>query len=212
MLKKVGVFDSGIGGLSVAKSVLDHKLFSELIYYGDTARVPYGSKDKNTIIRYALEAVEFFKNFDIDMLIVACNSVSAYAIDEMRDIAPFKVIGVIESGVEATISKSSKDDNIMIIGTHATINSDLYNQNLQDNGYTHTTSIATPLLVSIVEEELNNTPILKETLSHYFKNSPTPDALILGCTHFPFIKKELNEYFPNTKLIHSGDAIVEHLI
>ena len=81
---KVGVFDSGIGGLTVVKSLLDHELFEEIIYFGDTARVPYGSKDKNTIIRYAIEAVEFFKNFELDMIIVACNTVSAYALQEMR--------------------------------------------------------------------------------------------------------------------------------
>ena len=83
---KAGVFDSGIGGLTVVKSILDEKLFDEIIYYGDTARVPYGPKDKNTIISYSLEALEFFKNFEIDILIVACNSVSAYAIEELQKI------------------------------------------------------------------------------------------------------------------------------
>jgi len=82
---KVGVFDSGIGGLTVVKSLLEHQLFEEIIYFGDTARVPYGSKDKNTIVRYGIEAVEFFKNFDIDLIIVACNTVSAYALEEMRE-------------------------------------------------------------------------------------------------------------------------------
>ena len=82
---KVGVFDSGIGGLTVVKSLLEHQLFEDIIYFGDTARVPYGSKDKTTIVRYAIEAVEFFKNFELDLMIVACNSVSAYALDEMRD-------------------------------------------------------------------------------------------------------------------------------
>ena len=81
---KVGVFDSGIGGLTVIKSLLEHHLFEEIIYYGDTARVPYGTKDKNTIIRYGIEAIEFFKNFELDLIIVACNTVSAYALNEMR--------------------------------------------------------------------------------------------------------------------------------
>ena len=93
---RAGVYDSGVGGLTVVKSLLEHKLFDEIIYFGDTARVPYGVKDKNTIIRYSLEAVEFFKNFDIDIMITACNSVSAYAIDELKENAPFKISGVIE--------------------------------------------------------------------------------------------------------------------
>ena len=96
---KIGIFDSGIGGLTVVKSVLEHKLFEKVIYYGDTARVPYGVKDQNTIIRYALEAVEFFKNFEIDLLITACNTVSAYALDAMKEQADFDVLGVVEPGI-----------------------------------------------------------------------------------------------------------------
>ena len=124
---KVGVFDSGIGGLTVVKSLLQHQLFEEIIYFGDTARVPYGSKDKNTIIRYAIEAVEFFKNFELDMIIVACNTVSAYALHEMRESATCPVIGVVEAGVLATSNAiKDKDANILIIGTNATIHSKAY--------------------------------------------------------------------------------------
>jgi len=124
---KVGVFDSGIGGLTVVKSIVQHQLFSEIIYFGDTARVPYGSKDKNTIIRYAIEAVEFFKNFEIDLIIVACNTVSAYALDEMRESTAIPVIGVVEAGVLSTANAlGKKDPNILIIGTNPTVNSHAY--------------------------------------------------------------------------------------
>ena len=102
---KAGVFDSGIGGLTVVKSLLENNLFEEIIYFGDTARVPYGVKDKNTIIRYSLEALEFFKNFDIDILIIACNSVSAFALDELRTNTTTPVVGVIQSGVKALQNK-----------------------------------------------------------------------------------------------------------
>jgi len=98
---RIGVFDSGVGGLTVMRSLYKSSLFSEIIYFGDTARVPYGSKDKNTIIRYSLEAVEFFKNFNIELLVVACNSVSASAIPQMREEANFPIIGVVEAGVLA---------------------------------------------------------------------------------------------------------------
>ena len=119
---KVGVFDSGIGGLTVVKSILEHQLFEEIIYFGDTARVPYGSKDKNTIIRYAIEAVEFFKNFELDMIIVACNTVSAYALDEMNESADCPVIGVVEAGVLATAnSLHMRDANIPVSYTHLTL-------------------------------------------------------------------------------------------
>ena len=210
---KIGVFDSGIGGLTVVKSLLQHQLFEELIYYGDTARVPYGIKDKNTIIRYGLEAVEFFKNFELDLIIVACNTVSAYALDEMRENSSCPIIGVVEAGVKATSNiVKNKESNILILGTKATINSKAYEFKLNSLGFKNLQTKATGLFVPLVEEEIYSGAILDETFKHYFKNITKPHAIILGCTHFPLISKELQKYFGNTvKLIHSGDAIVEYL-
>jgi len=210
---KVGVFDSGIGGLTVVKSLLEHQLFEEIIYFGDTARVPYGSKDKNTIIRYGIEAVEFFKNFELDLIIVACNTVSAYALSEMRESASCPVIGVVEAGVLATSNAiKTKDANILVIGTNATIGSKAYKIGLTKENFTNINSLATPLFVPLVEEEILEGEILNATLTHYFKESQTPDALILGCTHFPIIASSLKSYFgEKTELIHSGEAIVEYL-
>ncbi len=210
---KIGVFDSGIGGLTVVKSLLEHKLFSEIIYYGDTARVPYGVKDKNTITRYALEALEFFKNFDIDLLITACNTVSAYALDEMKKQADFDIIGVVEPGVLATKNAlPNKDASVLILGTKATIASKAYETLLQDAGFANTTPKATGLFVPIVEEDLLEGEILQSTMKHYFKDIKDPDAVILGCTHFPLIADQIASYFDHkATLIHSGEAIVEYL-
>ncbi|MBT5935660.1 glutamate racemase [Sulfurimonas sp.] len=210
---KVGVFDSGIGGLTVVKSLLEHQLFEEIIYFGDTARVPYGSKDKNTIIRYAIEAVEFFKNFELDLIIVACNTVSAYALNEMKESATCPVMGVVEAGALATANAmNNKSSNILVIGTNATINSHAYENSLKEQGYSNIQAKATPLFVPLVEEEILDGAILNATLSHYFDSFKAPDALILGCTHFPIISSALSDYFGDkTLLIHSGDAIVEYL-
>ncbi|MEA2099351.1 MAG: glutamate racemase [Campylobacterota bacterium] len=210
---KVGVFDSGIGGLTVVKSLLEHQLFEDIIYYGDTARVPYGIKDKNTIIRYGLEAVEFFKNFELDLIIVACNTASAYALDEMRENSSCPIIGVVEAGVKATSNAlSDKESNILVLGTKATINSKAYEFKLALIGFNNLQTKATGLFVPLVEEEIYSGEILESTFKHYFKDIKTPDAIILGCTHFPLISDALGSYFgDNTKLIHSGDAIVEYL-
>lgn len=210
---KVGVFDSGIGGLTVVKSLLEHKLFEEIIYFGDTARVPYGIKDKTTIIRYAIEAVEFFKNFKLDMIIVACNTVSAHALDEMRDVSSCPVIGVVEAGILASANAlKDKNSNILIIGTKATVNSKAYEIGLKDRGFYNLYSKATGLFVPLVEEEIYEGEILEASFRHYFKDISNPDAIILGCTHFPLISNALQNYFSkDTLLIHSGDAIVEHL-
>ncbi len=211
-MTRAGVFDSGVGGLSVVKSLLQEKLFEEIIYYGDTGRVPYGPKDKNTIIRYALEALEFFKNFDIDILIIACNSVSAYAIKELREVATFPVVGVIEPGVIALTNKiKDKDANILITGTKATIKSEKYKNLLQSYGYKNIIQKVTPLFVPLVEEKIYSGNIVDATMKHYFNDINSIDALVMGCTHFPLIEKEYKKYFPNTLLIHSGNAIVEYL-
>jgi len=210
---KIGVFDSGIGGLTVVKSMLEHQLFEEIVYFGDTARVPYGIKDRNTITRYAIEAVEFFKNFELDLIIVACNTVSAYALDEMRETSPCPVIGVVEAGVLATSnSLNDKDSNILILGTKATVHSKAYEDGLNNLGFKNLQAKATGLFVPLVEEEIYDGAILQETFKHYFKETTQPNAVILGCTHFPLISDSLQNYFGiETKLIHSGDAIVEYL-
>lgn len=210
---KVGVFDSGIGGLTVVKSLLGHQLFEEIIYFGDTARVPYGIKDKNTVIRYAIEAVEFFKNFELDLIIVACNTVSAYALDEMRENSTCPVIGVVEAGVKAASNAiKNKNTNILILGTKATINSKAYEIGLKQQGFNNLQAKATSLFVPIVEEEIYDGAILQESFKHYFKDIKNPHAIILGCTHFPLISHALQNYFTkDTVLIHSGDAIVEQL-
>lgn len=210
---KVGVFDSGVGGLTVVKSLLEHQLFEEIIYFGDTARVPYGVKDENTIIRYSLEALEFFKNFDIDLLITACNTVSAYALDELKAQAHCDVIGVVEPGILAVENAiDDKNANILVIGTQATINSRAYEKPLIANKYSNISACATGLFVPIVEEGLYQGNVLQSTMDHYFSKLEHPDAVILGCTHFPLIAESISQYFnENALMIHSGEAIVEYL-
>ena len=192
-MKKVGIFDSGIGGLSVAKSVLDSKIFEQAIYYGDTARVPYGVKDCKTIVRFALECLDFFAPHNIDMLLVACNTVSAYALETL------------------------------IIGTKATISSKQYEKLLANAGFARFVSKDTGLFVPLVEEGLyegRGEVVLDSVLKFYLEEflcSPAlggvaPKAIILGCTHFPLIAKQIDRFFGGqSMLIHSGDAIVELL-
>ncbi|MDR2099935.1 MAG: glutamate racemase [Campylobacteraceae bacterium] len=210
---RVGVFDSGVGGLTVAKSLIEHKLFDEIVYFGDTARVPYGTKDAKTIIKYSLEALEFLKSFDIEMLIVACNTASAHALEELRKNAPFEVFGVIEPGVLAAINAlHDKNASILILGTKATIASGQYEKLLINNGYQNIASLAPSLFVPLVEEGFFEGDVLQSAMRYYFKDiKQNPNAVILGCTHFPLIADAIRGYFPKSALIHSGDAIVEYL-
>ena len=211
---KIGIFDSGAGGLTVAKSLIEQPIFDEIIYYGDTARVPYGTKDSNTIIRYALEAIEFFNNFNIDALITACNTVSAYALPSMRSKANYPIFGVIEPGILALNNRiEDKNAKILIIGTRATINSQRYEDELKNLGFQNITSLQTGMLVPIVEEGITHGKVLDAMLEYYFKDIEAPDAIILGCTHFPLVAQAIDKYFNNKPLlIHSGDAVVEYLL
>jgi len=213
-LVKAGVFDSGVGGLSVLKSLLEAKLFEEIVYYGDTARVPYGVRDKNTIIRYSLDALEFFKNFDIDILITACNTVSSYALTELRESAPFEVVGVIEPGIiAAKETLKNTDASILVLGTKATVNSGVYHKGLLKEGFTNIKSIATSLFIPIVEEGIFSGEVLDSALRYYLGDVESPDMIILGCTHFPLIASRLKSYFDDKPMIvHSGDAIVSYLV
>jgi len=209
---KAGVFDSGVGGLTVVKSLLENQVFEEILYYGDTARVPYGTKDKKTIIQYSLETLEYFSSKKIDILIVACNSASAYALEELKKIATIPVVGVIDSGILAVNTKiKNKKSNILVIGTTATINSNLYEHGLKEDGFENITSVATPLFVSLVEEGIFSGDILNSTLAYYFKDLKDIDIIILGCTHFPLLEKQISGYLNNAVTIHSGDAIVDFL-
>ncbi|RDU73646.1 glutamate racemase [Helicobacter aurati] len=212
-IKKIGIFDSGAGGLTVLKSLIEEIGFEHIIYYGDTARVPYGNKDTQTIIKFSLEALKFFEHFAIDLLIVACNTASAHALTAMQQQAQIPIIGVIESGINALLQKKiPKDSNILVLATQATIASGNYEKHLRQIGYNNVISIATNLFVSLVEEHIFEGEIIESTFRHYFHPSLNPQAVILGCTHFPLLLQPLRKHFgPSTLFVHSGEAIARFL-
>lgn len=207
----IGIFDSGVGGLTVAKPMHDSGFFKEIFYYGDTARVPYGSKDENTVLRYALEAVEFFNGLNIDILIVACNTVSVIALEEMNKYSKVPVFGVVDPGVESLVlsGHASLSDEILIIGTRSTIGSGVYQKKIRGAGFCNITSVATPLLVSLVEEGIYEGPLLDMVLSHYFSGTACcPKVVVLGCTHFPLLSAGISRFFSGAKTVHSGEAVL----
>ncbi len=208
---KIGMFDSGVGGLTVLKAIREHYDKVDIVYLGDTARVPYGNKSKDTIIAYAKESTQFLLSQKVDIILIACNSVSANALDVLESLLDIPVIGVIEPGVKAAI-KSSKTKHVGIIGTSATINSGRYQQGLEAfNIKTH--SKPCPLFVPIVEEKLIHTDISKKAVEFYlseFKNIEDVDTIILGCTHYPLLKDDIKAFLPHINLVCSSDAIVSY--
>ena len=203
----IGIFDSGIGGLTVIKELIRSMPEENLVYFGDTARVPYGTRSVKLIKQYALEDAAFLEQFNIKLLIIACNTASAVAVDLLKSSLKIPVTGVIEPVVAAAL-KHSKNNRIGVIGTTATIKSQAYNIQIENqNPDTRVFGQPCPLLVPLVEEGWIEDEITRLTIRKYL----TPllqkkvDTIILGCTHFPVIKNLIQEEVgPGVILIDSG--------
>ncbi len=207
MQKPIGIFDSGIGGLTVVKQLIKLLPDEQLIYFGDTARIPYGTKSKRLIEQYALEDTAFLMQFDIKLLVVACNTASSLAMDVLRGQLDIPVVGVVQPGARAAVEISTKK-TIGVIGTSATVNSGSYMQEIATLDNTVTVlGQPCPLLVPLVEEGWLEEDITILTLQKYFDDllKQKIDTLILGCTHYPLLEKAIRQVVgPSVKLIDSG--------
>lgn len=189
----IGVFDSGVGGLTVAREIMRQLPNENLVYFGDTARVPYGSKSKNTIIRFSRQIVHFLQTKNVKAIVVACNTASALALDEIKADYDIPMIGVVESGARAA-AEATYTDNIGIIGTASTIKSGIYNKYLRDirKDITVVTK-ACPLFVPLVEEGLLEDRVTDDIAYRYLSELKDYqiDTLVLGCTHYPLIRNTI---------------------
>ncbi len=213
----IGIFDSGIGGLTVVNAVMKTLSGENIIYFGDTARVPYGIKSVETVREYAFQITDFLIRKKVKMIIIACNTVSAAAeLQLIQKCKPFNipVLGVIDSGAKAAFAQPSISKKIGVIGTLATVGSGAYEQAIQKlDSEIQVYSKACPLLVPIAEEGWADTDIARQTLEIYlesFKNKNL-DALILGCTHYPLFKDQIIAVLqdPNMKIVDSADVIAK---
>jgi len=201
----IGVFDSGIGGLTVLKEIRHLLPQESLIYLGDTARVPYGAKSKETIVRYSLNNTRLLLGLGVKMVVVACNTASAYALDELEKITDKPVIGVVEGGVVAA-GRETKG-KVGVIGTEATIRSGSYCNAIRNRFHgVEVISKPCPLFVSLVEEGWTDNGVASAVADEYLAElRGKVDTLVLGCTHYPLLKgvigKTLGE---NVKLIDSA--------
>ncbi len=191
----IGIFDSGIGGLTVAKEILRFLPNESIVYLGDTARVPYGSRDEETITQYALELTQYLLTQNVKILVVACNTISATCLSEIKKVSPFPVIDVIEPTVAYAVTQT-KSNRVGIIGTKTTINSHIYQKKIKNkNPKIQVTAKACPLFVPLVEEGFLHHPATKILAKDYLKGfSPSGiDTLLLGCTHYPLLKSTIQE-------------------
>jgi glutamate racemase len=193
--RPIGVFDSGVGGLTVVKALRKELPGEDIIYLGDTARVPYGSKSPRTVERYSLACQKFLLDRNVKLVLIACNTASANALPALREATTVPVIGAVEPGAASALVES-KSKHIGVIGTLATVRSGAYEQALKarDPGV-KVTALACPLLVPLAEEGIVDDHIAmliaRRYLTQLWKEDPEIDTLVLGCTHYPLLRDVL---------------------
>jgi glutamate racemase len=205
--RAIGVFDSGLGGLTVARALLDLLPQEDLVYFGDTGRFPYGPKPSADVLKYSLEIVDLLLERDVKMIVVACNSASAAALDHLQDQLSIPVIGVIEPGVRAAM-RATTTGNVGVIGTVGTIASGAYQRAAAVRPDLELTCAACPGFVEFVEEgdvDSDQVHVLAERLLAPVKRAQV-DTLVLGCTHYPLLARTIADVMgPNVVLVSSAD-------
>ncbi len=210
----IGVFDSGIGGLTVVKRLNQFMPNENIVYFGDTARVPYGNKSNDTVIEYANEDVRFLLGKNVKLIVVACNTASSVALTSLQENFDIPIIGMIEPGAKKAI-KISNSKKIGVIGTYATVNNHAYAKKLKElDPKVEVFEKACPLFVPLAEEGLINHPATKLIAEEYLAELKAAeiDTLILGCTHYPILAETIQEIMgKNVTLIDSGEAASEEV-
>jgi glutamate racemase len=211
----IGIFDSGVGGLTVYRALHERLPNERFVYLGDTARVPYGTKSLATVERYAVENAKFLETHGIKLLVVACNTASALALPAIRRAVGVEVIGVIEPGAKAATG-IAQGETIGVIATEATVQSHAYSKAIAKmDRSARVVERACPLFVSLAEEGWADTDVARAVARDYlasFRTEP-PAALVLGCTHYPILREVISETVGSSvKLIDSGEAAAVEVI
>jgi glutamate racemase len=211
----IGVFDSGFGGLTVLKALLELVPDADYAYFGDTARLPYGSKSVETVARYAVEAAHFLESHGTQMLVIACNTATALALDRITAASRIPVLGVVEPGAE-TAASATKNRKIVVIGTEATVSSHAYHKALEKRGL-DAREKACPLLVPLVEEGWVEHPVTEQVASLYLKEAfadgfQDADTMVLACTHYPLLKPLLHRVAPGHVTIVDSAESTAHAV
>ncbi len=205
----IGIFDSGVGGLTVYRALHERLPDEHFVYLGDTARVPYGTKSLATVERYAVENSMFLEAHGIKLLVVACNTASALALPAIRTAVSVDVVGMIEPGARVAVERA-KGKSIGVIATEATVQSQAYKRAIAGiNATTVTIERACPLFVSLAEEGWAQTDVARSVAEHYLSEFKSSDlgALVLGCTHYPILQNAISETVGGAvPLIDSGEA------
>lgn len=202
---KIGIFDSGIGGLTVLKKLIETKPNNDYIYYGDTENLPYGDKTKEELLNLAKKDVEFLLSKKVDLIIIACGTVSSNCLEYLKNNYPIKIYDIISPTIKYL--NESNYQNIGVIATNRTIDSNIFKNNLNKKVY----QIKTPNFVPIIEENKRN-DLLQNIDNYLSPYKDKIDILVLGCTHYPIIKKEISNYFQNNlKILDMSEPFIDKI-
>ena len=212
---RIGVFDSGVGGLTVFSALHDALPHHDLIYLGDTARVPYGTRSAETVIRYSCRVASCLAEMNIQALVIACNTATTYALDTLQqagDSVGIRVYGVIKPGVESALAVQNAH-RIAVIGTPGTIAGGIYQNTIKQRRSTmEVIGVPCPLFVPLAEEGWTHGEVPEKTAEIYLGHlKGKVDTVILGCTHYPLLKDVIQQVLPDVKLVDSAAAISERL-
>lgn len=209
--RPIGMFDSGVGGLTVYKEVKKNIPNEQIVYLGDTKRFPYGSKSKETIIELTKRAIEFLIKQDARAIIIACGTATSQALNEVKGLYDIPIIGIIEDTVNYIQKKEYK--KVGIIATRGTIQSKSWENSLKEKiEDIDIQTKACPLLAPMAEEGWTNNEIAELTIKEYLKDFKDLEALVLGCTHYPLFYDIICRYLPNTDIINTGKPISKHIM
>lgn len=207
MERPIGVIDSGVGGLTVAKEIM-RQLPNETIYYlGDVSRCPYGPRSQEEVRQFTIEMADYLTQYDIKMLVIACNTATAVALEPLQKQLKIPVIGVIEPGARTAIM-TTENQSVLVLGTEGTIKSEAYRQHIKRiNPNVEVHGVACPGFVPLVEELKYKDPTITNIIIHQTLKSwrhIKADTVILGCTHYPILYQPINDYFDRTKTVISS--------
>ena len=212
--RPIGFFDSGLGGLTCVRPLMKRLPEEKIIYFGDTARTPYGSKAISTIRSFSSEIAEFLVSKDVKMIVIACNTVSATCLEDLRKKFPqIPIVGIIEPAARRIADTCGSQNNVGIIGTKVTIASGAYKELIEEfNHEINLYQTPCPAYVPLIEEGIIRNEIMDLTIRYYmddFIKTNKIDKIVLGCTHYPLIRKNLNRIYPDVEIINPSDIIVD---
>ncbi len=210
--RPIGFFDSGLGGLTCIPYLMRELPEEKIIYFGDTARTPYGSKATRTIRNFSMEIADFLVKSDVKMIVIACNTVSATCVDDLKEKFPqIPIIGIIEPTARYVATYRGVKDRVGVIGTKVTIASHAYKNNIHEyNSNLNIAEAACPAFVPLIEEGIIDNEIMDLTIRYYmdsFVRKNNLDSVVLGCTHYPLIKKNIERLYPGLDIINPSDIV-----